>query len=324
MSSDRAVGVPGPDDASDLVSVVLPTHDRPARLPGAIRSVLAQTYRRLELIVVDDASSEPVDEVVAAAAGGDERVRLLRLPRNLGASGARNAGIAEARGSVLAFLDDDDRWEPSKLEQQVAYFDRHPDVGLVTCDYVIEREGTGAPPLRFRGPPAFSAEQLLWVNFAGSFSLVALRRSLVGDELHIDETFVAAEDWDLWLRCARHGAAASVLEPLVRQVGHAGPRLTDAEHLEPGLARFAAKHADAMSDACRAFQAAHLDMGAGRGWRKRARVGRALAARDPRASAVLVLEQLARQTGRVRRDPGLTYRVLARAIPSAPRPRVPA
>ena len=305
---------PSPGTAGPLVSVVLPTHDRPHRLGGALASVLAQTYRRLEVLVVDDASRHPVDAVVARAAAGDDRVRLVRLRTNRGAAGARNEGLARVTGELVAFVDDDDRWEPHKVARQVAYLEGHPEVGLVSCDYLIERETRPGDPVRFRGATSYSAEQLLWVNFPGSFSFVMARRRRLGAELHIDETFACAEDWDLWLRCARVAPAATLAEPLVRYVAHHEARLTDTGTKRAGLERFERKHGSEMTGACRAFHRAHQRMDTGAGLAKRAHVLRALATPSPRASALLVREQLARQRGRLRRDPGLVDRTLARLV----------
>lgn len=99
-----------------LVSVVIPAYDAAAYLAAAIESVLGQTYRRLEVIVVDDGSSDGTADVARAFA---ERVRYLRQP-HLGPGAARNRGVGEARGALLAFQDADDEWIETKLERQVA------------------------------------------------------------------------------------------------------------------------------------------------------------------------------------------------------------
>lgn len=116
------------------VSVVVPTFNRANLLPRALASVAAQTYRDLELIVVDDHSSDRTPEVIAGFAGGagGAAVRTVRHERNRGHSAALNTGIAAARGRYVAFLDDDDAWLPTKLAAQVAVLDRAPpEVGLV-------------------------------------------------------------------------------------------------------------------------------------------------------------------------------------------------
>jgi glycosyltransferase involved in cell wall biosynthesis len=298
-----------------LVSVVLPTHDRPHRVGGALASIIAQTYRRLEVIVVDDGSTVPVEDVIADTVNGDSRITIVRHPKTVGAAAARNSGIDAASGPLIAFLDDDDRWEPEKIERQVTYLDDHPEVGMVSCQHLIEREGHPGPSILFRGPKEFSASQLLWANFFGSVSLVMVRRHLVADELRFDPSFRSVEDWDLWLRCLRVAPAAVIPEPLVRYVVHQEDRLTDTDTNRQGLEVFSAKHGGEMTDACRAFHLAHRRMGTGKGWVKRAHVLAALLAPSA-ATAVLLREQLARQRARVQKDPGLTERTLIRVIPS--------
>ena len=113
------------------VSVVLPTYNRAELLPRALDSVMAQTYRNFELIVVDDHSSDSTQRVIARYAG-DARVRALKHEHNRGQSCALNTGIDAARGEYVAFLDDDDEWLPNKLALQVGVMDAAPSkVALV-------------------------------------------------------------------------------------------------------------------------------------------------------------------------------------------------
>jgi hypothetical protein len=294
--------------------VVLPTHDRPGRLAGALSSVLAQSYGDFEVVVVDDASAEPALPVVDTVAGGDGRVRVLRLTEHAGAARARNAAVERSTGDIVAFLDDDDRWEPDKLRRQVAYLDAHPEVGLVSCHHTVVDERRHGETAVFRGPSAFSAEQVQWMNFPGSFSFVAVRRSLVGDALRIDESFPSVEDWDLWLRCLRRAPGAVVEEPLVRHTVHGDPRLSAPASERRGHELFLRKHGAAMPAVCRAYAAAHLRMYAGTGWSHRVAVACAVVGGPPLASGILAVEQAARRVGRARRDPGLVARTMAHVI----------
>ena len=110
---------------SAKVSVIVPTFDRVAVLREAVESVLAQTHRDLEVVVVDDGSTDATPELVAAFAAGDARVRYERQA-NAGAAAARNTGLAAASGDFVAFLDSDDSWVPWHLSLMLAGLERYP------------------------------------------------------------------------------------------------------------------------------------------------------------------------------------------------------
>ena len=118
-----------------LVSVVLPVKDGEQHLAGALESVCAQTYEAVEVVVVDDGSTDRSAEVARSFAG----VRVISQP-NAGAPVARNRGVSESRGEFVAFLDHDDEWAPSKLKMQVAQLVDKPDLGYVIArlEFVLE------------------------------------------------------------------------------------------------------------------------------------------------------------------------------------------
>src|SRR5215470_17496504 len=124
------------------VSVIVPTFDRPDFLRAAVRSVLNQTFSKLEVVVVDDASI--IDLAPILDAFHDDRIRYFRHSSNRGEAAARNTGILNARGDYLAFLDDDDEWRPDKLQLQLDLFTRSPrEVGCVYGGYVAVRAADG-------------------------------------------------------------------------------------------------------------------------------------------------------------------------------------
>src|SRR5436309_855641 len=114
-----------------LVSVVIPTFNSADYLVQAIQSVLAQTYQDFEILVVDDASTDHTEEAIQPFA---DRVIYLRQERG-GPSVARNRGILQAKGELIAFLDADDLWRPNKLARQVEYLNQHPEACLVYTDF---------------------------------------------------------------------------------------------------------------------------------------------------------------------------------------------
>jgi glycosyltransferase involved in cell wall biosynthesis len=179
-----------------LVSVVIPTRNRPEMLGAAIDSVLAQTFTDYEIVVVingPDNAATPKTSEIATATG----CRIVRVER-AGIAVALNAGIAAARGEWIAFLDDDDLWEPNRLEAELTIVDAAADV--IFCNIVKFDETRSAlePPLR--PPPAVSiAEAMTLKNYGGGCSPAMAKRAAILDVGGFDET-LNSPDWDLWMR----------------------------------------------------------------------------------------------------------------------------
>jgi glycosyltransferase involved in cell wall biosynthesis len=195
------------------VSAVIPTYNRGSVIGRAVASVRAQTYPDVEIIVVDDGSTD--DTLSRLEEMSDPSLRVLRTPVNAGASAARNLGIAEARGELIAFLDADDEWLPDKTERQVARFAEAPEsVGVVYCG--IREVSADWPPIdrvpRHRGD---LYETLRVVNVLRT-SGVMVRRPVFEAVGGFDTALPARHDWDLWLRIARHYAVDFIPDIAVR------------------------------------------------------------------------------------------------------------
>ncbi len=128
---------------SPLVSVILPTHNRSMFLNRAIESVLKQTYKNWELIIVDDASTDGTEELFKDISLQDERIQYHKLEKNGGACIARNMGIRLSKGEYITFLDSDDEYFPKKIELQVQCFknSKIPNVGVISCGREDVRDG---------------------------------------------------------------------------------------------------------------------------------------------------------------------------------------
>lgn len=197
------------------ISVILPTYNRAGTLSRAIRSVLSQNLDDLELIVVDDASTDSTTELMRGWT--DPRLAYVRHERNAGAAAARNTGVRRARGQYLAFQDSDDEWLPGKLEQQLRALETAPlEVGLALCRLVrwdgrtaFYLPGAGHPSLRtgdFRGA-------LLRHNFALTSGWF-LRKSAFDAIGPFDETLPPLEDWEWLIRYHEQFRSTLVTEPL--------------------------------------------------------------------------------------------------------------
>lgn len=186
------------------VSVILPTYQRAHLVGRALQSVLAQSYPDLEVIVVDDGSSDGTRDVIARFT--DPRVHYI-FQENRGLAGARNTGVRAARGVYIAFLDDDDEYLPDKLAQQVPVLDAHPECGVVysdvyLCDAAGKRLRLVADALGRGSPPTgMVLEALVYGNFLVS-NAPLLRRECFSQAGLFDERLRMFEDWDFWLRLA--------------------------------------------------------------------------------------------------------------------------
>jgi glycosyltransferase involved in cell wall biosynthesis len=190
------------------VSVVIPVHNGEKYLAQAIESVLAQTYRDFELLIVDDGSTDGSRAVMDRYARCDDRIRVLSQA-NRGVSVAGNLGFEKARGEWVARLDADDIFLPDKLQSQIAFIRRHPDVRILgTLGYFINRTGRVIGLVNSDGPftraefdrMAGRGEPVFFVH-----SSTMMHRETVLAVGGYREQFVQAEDVDLWLRMAEKG-----------------------------------------------------------------------------------------------------------------------
>jgi glycosyltransferase involved in cell wall biosynthesis len=225
------------------VSVVIPTRNRSALLGIALRSAVMQRDVDLEVVVVDEASSD--DTLAVIASFGDPRIRVIRHERPQGVSAARNRGTAESRADWIAFLDDDDLWAPHKLAAQLkAARDTGASwvyVGHVNINMAYQVTG-GAPPL----PPDRLMEQIPRRNVVpgGCSGVIATKRALDSAGL-FDLRLQTLADWDLWIRLARGGVPACVPQPLVAYRLHGGQMSLNASQAEAEFRIVAERNAEA-------------------------------------------------------------------------------
>jgi len=195
------------------VTVVVPTHNRRLMLPQAILAILHQRDVSIELVVVDDGSSDGTSPWLDQLAVADQRVKVVHHAVPHFISGARNAGIARATGRWIAFCDDDDLWAPDKLAAQLAAL-RASGARWACTGVAVVDEG-----LRIIGHHHVEGGDmlpaLLACNRIPTGSTVIAERDLLRDVGGFDPALRGSEDWDLWIRLAQHSPVAAVDRPLI-------------------------------------------------------------------------------------------------------------
>lgn len=214
------------------VSVIIPTYNRSRLLQLAVESAFAQTYREVEVIVVDDGST---DDTAEAMARYDGRFIYLRQA-NQGVAAARNAGIQAASGDYLTCLDDDDLILPDKIERQVQLLASQPEIGLVHCRfYRADESGEYLDKVGLL-PEGEVLGRLVRSNFVWASAPLIPRHCFDQVGLFDEETPSITADWDMWLRIARAGYRfACVQEPLGVYRIHKDNMMSDVSRLEHGI-----------------------------------------------------------------------------------------
>lgn len=202
------------------VSVVIPAYNAMSYLPETLDSVLEQTFTDFEVLIIDDGSSDAIQSWVAETVT-DPRMKLISQT-NQGLSAARNTGIANAQGQYIAFLDADDLWAPTKLEEQVRCLDENPTVGLV-YNWIALIDADGKPTGRIMGGDIEGnvLTEILQRNIIDCPS-VLVRQECFEKVGVFDPTLRSVEDWDMWIRIAMHYSFAVTKKPLVCYRQHAG------------------------------------------------------------------------------------------------------
>jgi glycosyltransferase involved in cell wall biosynthesis len=225
------------------VSVIVPVHNCRDYIHEALNSILSQSYSDFEVLVIDDGSDDFDYQTLHAL---DPRIRVLRL-EGVGVSRARNAGMSQSRGDLIAFLDADDVWFPGKLEAQVRYFDHHPEVGVVFGRFIRwepDTNGEFAPAesllVECSDIHEAEAERSGWIydkllmGLLVGMNTAMIRRVLFKRLGGFAEDMRIGEDYDFWLRAARitqmHALNGAVALYRIHSLS-AMHRLSDTNHM---------------------------------------------------------------------------------------------
>jgi glycosyltransferase involved in cell wall biosynthesis len=187
-----------------LITIIIPTFNRADFIGQSIESVLAQTYEKWEMIVIDDASTDSTESLMKTYVEKDNRIRYIKNPINLGISKSRNIGLHSARATYIAMLDSDDVWlDPEKLAKQIGAFKKNSGhtkpLGIVgTWVTQIDEGGKTLRNISFAENDAGIRQSFLYVNHIAQSSVLFLKQAAL-DAGGYDETLATMEDHDLWL-----------------------------------------------------------------------------------------------------------------------------
>ena len=210
------------------VSVIIPTYNRGNLVGRSIQSILNQTYKDFELIIVDDGSIDNTEDIIKEFQKKDERIKYIRYEKNKGGAAARNTGIKNAKGKYIAFLDSDDEWLPEKLEKQIKTMKDLPfDIwGGIYCGfyYVGSKKYRKVKALK-KG--ILKKEILNREIDTGAGSTILLTRNAISKIGLFDESFERHQDLEYLIRFFRYFKLYSLEEPLVKIYGHNIPKGQD-------------------------------------------------------------------------------------------------
>lgn len=232
-----------------LISVILPTYNRLEHLPASIESVLGQTYQNIELIIVDDGSSDGTDRYVASLK--DNRIRFIALAENGGVSRARNAGIEAARGEYIAFQDSDDQWLPEKLDRQYAHAKENAEAKAFFCSLVRVNPKTAfaeiRPAVSLLGREAEIKELILQHSLIWTQTMF-FHRDVFARGFRFDDEILRVQDWDLAISVSRVFSVKYLPEVLVIANETEGSLMSEYEQYLHDLVLMYEKNESELSD----------------------------------------------------------------------------
>jgi glycosyltransferase involved in cell wall biosynthesis len=244
------------------VSVVVPTHNRMGLLPLTLHTALWQHGVDIEVIVVDDGSTDDTLRVIRGL--GDDRVRVVHHEVSRGVSSARNHGIDDAQGRWIAFLDDDDLWAPDKLVSQLRVHGATNSLWSYTGVVKVDRRTRivgGAPPPT---PDVVMGRLRGWNLVPGGCSGVMASRPVLQATGCFDPGLVNLADWDLWIRLAQHGPPGCAPEPLVGYRLHSGQASLEIDLILREADLLERKHGTSLDWGALHYYLAHKALLAGR------------------------------------------------------------
>ncbi len=209
-----------------LVSIVIPTYNRAQLLERAVKSVLDQTYANIEILIVDDFSSDRTEKVGKKLEKRHKQVRYIRQAINQGAPAARNRGIREARGEYIGLLDDDDEYLTDKVKLQVEKFQSNPRLGLIYGGFKVIRETSDKEPVDKLPKHRGNIKKALLTNCVIGSPTVLVRKEAFKKVGDFDTKLKSCQDWDMWYRISKQYPIDYVNEVVARYYLHDSDQIT--------------------------------------------------------------------------------------------------
>ncbi len=209
-----------------IVSVIIPAYNRQEFIGRAIKSVLSQTFPNLEVIVVDDCSTDETGRIASEFCQEDRRVVLMRQPSNAGAQAARNRGIRAARGAYIGFLDSDDEWLPQKLEKQITLFESADRRLGVVYGGFTQVYSDGRQPVDIIPSARGDIYRTALSGWIADMNTLLVRREEIEKIGQLNETVRSFQEWAFCIQLAKHCSFDFVPEPLAIYYLHGGSSIS--------------------------------------------------------------------------------------------------
>ncbi len=195
-------------EANDMVSVVLPVYNGERFISESIKSILNQSYQNIELIIVNDCSTDKTEEIIKEFEKSDDRIRVIKNSSNLKLPKSLNVGFEQAKGSYYTWTSDDNMYMPNAIETMVSYLKDHPDISMVYSDYTnINEIGDSIDKAELQ-----ASKYLLVENVCGASFMYT--REIAEEVGKYDENLFLAEDYDYWIRISSKGKIVHLPENL--------------------------------------------------------------------------------------------------------------
>ena len=229
-----------------LISVIIPTYNRSVDLEKAIKSVINQTYKNIEIIIVDDNSCDKESAINQLIAEKYKVNTYIRNHISLGASESRNIALRQSTGDLIAYLDDDDEWYVHKLELQKNFLLNNDQYNAVTCSYDVFTNGYKVKESKFKSTQKF--DNIYSVNNIGGASMIMVRSDSIKKIGGFDPDLPSCQDWDCWIRLGEFGKIGVITEICMKYNADLKHRITRNIRAKiQGVKKLFCKHKNSMN-----------------------------------------------------------------------------